>query len=99
VRSGSISDLVSNRTTAFARAADLNNLARAVKEYPEALSSRVEGEGVSIDLKTPDPAMLNRYLSERGIYLSHLSLRQQSLEDLFFEVTADAQVGSSAEAA
>jgi len=99
VRSGPISELVSNRTTAFARSADLQSLAAAVKEYPGALSSRVEGEGVAIDLKEPDTARLNQYLSERGIYLSHLSFRQQSLEDLFFEVTSEVSVRKPVEAA
>jgi ABC-2 type transport system ATP-binding protein len=92
LRNGPISELVSNRATAFLRSHDVQALYAAVREYPEALSSRVEGEGVTIDLKIPDTAALNRFLSERGIYLSHLTFKQQSLEDLFFEVTSESGI-------
>jgi ABC-2 type transport system ATP-binding protein len=96
VRSGTISELVSSRAIAFARSPDLQLLLEAVRGYPEALSARVEGEGVAINLKVPDTAALNRYLSEREIYLSHLSLRQQSLEEVFLELTAPTQSGKEA---
>lgn len=34
----------------------------------------------------PDPAAINRALSEQGIYLSHLSVRRSTLEDQFLEL-------------
>lgn len=95
VRQGAISELVSNRTTAFARADNLESLLAAAREYPGASGARIEGEGVSIELSAPDTAELNRYLAERGIFLSHLSHRRQSLEELFFEVTSEVIPGAA----
>lgn len=94
VRNGAISELVSTRTTAFARSDHLEGLVAAAREYPGADGARIEGEGVTIELNAPDTAELNRYLAERGIYLSHLSHRRQSLEELFFEVTSELSPGA-----
>ena len=87
LRSGSITELVSSHPIASLRAEDLSALLEAVRGYPEALSCKLEGVNVIAELKSSDTAALNRFLSERGIHLSHLSLRQPSLEEIFFEVT------------
>jgi len=38
-------------------------------------------------LEDEDLAPLNRFVAERGVYVSHLALRQKSLEDVFMELT------------
>jgi ABC-2 type transport system ATP-binding protein len=49
-----------------------------VEEHPEYLLATVD--------KSLTPAKLNQYLVEQGIYLSHLSYQQQSLEDHFLQI-------------
>ena len=42
---------------------------------------------VLVELETDDPAALNRFLAERGIYAAHLARRRLTLEEAFMELT------------
>lgn len=48
---------------------------------------KLDGDKIKASLKAPmDGAMLNQLLAEKGIYLSHLVLKKQSLENQFIEL-------------
>ncbi|MFL9844315.1 ABC transporter ATP-binding protein [Flavobacterium rhizosphaerae] len=71
------------------KAYDNSLLAAALTDY-SAVSSIQEREGFVI-VNTNQPvasADLNRYLAEKGIYLSHLVQRKQSLEEQFLQLTS-----------
>ena len=68
------------------RAADTPRLHEIVTELPGLLGARIEDDTVIIELQDDDLAPVNRFVAERGVSLSHLALRQRSLEDVFMEV-------------
>ena len=49
-------------------------------------ASLAEGS-VTAELQGDDLAALNRFVAEKGVYLSHLALEERSLEDVFIELT------------
>lgn len=87
-REGSVSEITSARTVAAVRAdGDVETLRSAVSEFAGASHARAEDDRVLVRLEGAGVADLNRFLAERGIYASHLSLERQSLEDAFMEIT------------
>ena len=88
IREGSVDEITSARTVAAVAAdGDPEALRLAVSEFEGASTARVEDGRVLVHLAAGGLAELNRFLSERGIYASHLSLERQSLEDAFMEIT------------
>jgi ABC-2 type transport system ATP-binding protein len=87
VRQASIADITSGATIAGLRSTDLAALEIAVREYPGSITAALQDDMVVAELEDDDLASLNRYLSDRGVYLSHLGLVQRSLEDVFMELT------------
>ena len=88
IREGSVDELTSARTVAAVGAdMDMEALQLAVAEFEGASNTRVVDGRVLAQLEGGGLAELNRFLSERGIYASHLSLERQSLEDAFMEIT------------
>ncbi len=87
VRQSSVAELTSGGTVARLVAANLDKLQSIVEEYPETTNVSCRDDGVIAELKTEDLGGLNRWVAERGIYVSHLSLEQRSLEDVFIELT------------
>jgi ABC-2 type transport system ATP-binding protein len=69
------------------RASDATELASALRDYPAARSVAREGDLVRVEVDDGDLAALNRWLGERGVHLSHLSLERRTLEDAFLEST------------
>lgn len=101
----SVTDIVGGAFVVGLEAADTEALDRAVRTYPGAASVRRDGHVVVAQLDDDDLAALNRFLAGRGIYVSHLSRRRRSLEDVFMELTgtsdtmhqlADGSAGGSA---
>ncbi|WP_419161718.1 ABC transporter ATP-binding protein [Candidatus Palauibacter sp.] len=91
VREGSVSEITSARTVAAVGAdMDLEALRLAVAEFEGASNARAEDGRVLVHLAVGGLSELNRFLAERGIYASHLSLERQSLEDAFMEITGGA---------
>ena len=91
VREGSVSEITSARTVAAVGAdMDLEALRLAVAEFEGASNARAEDGRVLAHLADGGLSELNRFLAERGIYASHLSLERQSLEDAFMEITGGA---------
>ncbi|WP_420462013.1 ABC transporter ATP-binding protein [Candidatus Palauibacter sp.] len=88
IREGSMDELTSARTVAAVGAdMDVEALKLAVTEFEGASNTRVVDGRVLAQLAGGGLSELNRFLSERGIYASHLSLERQSLEDAFMEIT------------
>ena len=59
----------------------------ALADYPAARSVERDGDLVRVEVEDGDLAALNRWLGERGVHLSHLSLERRTLEDAFLEST------------
>ena len=88
VREESVDEITAARTlAAVAVDGDLEALRVAVAEFSGASGARIAGGRVLVKLTDGGLSELNRFLSERGIHASHLSLERPSLEDAFMEVT------------
>ena len=90
VRTSSVRDLKSTKITAAIRGGELDVLRSIAAAYPEATGAHIDNDTVLVDLKTDDLGALNQYIAGRGVYLTHLALHEQTLEDVFMELTRDA---------
>jgi len=87
-RQASVSELTGGRTLVGLRAPmELETLMKAAGEFPAAASTVVRDDRVVVELDEDDPAALNRFLVERGIYVAHLAREHVTLEDAFMELT------------
>ncbi len=87
VRSGPVGDVVGGGSVAVLMAPDPEMLLAHARAYPGARTAARDGDRVRVELDEPDLASLNRWLAERDIHLSHLSLERRTLEDAFLETT------------
>ena len=88
VHEGSVEEVTAaGAVAAVAAEGDLEALRLAVSEFEGAHNVRVDDGRVLAQLGGGGLAELNRFLAERGIYASHLSLERPSLEDAFMEIT------------
>ncbi|MFW6078038.1 MAG: ABC transporter ATP-binding protein [Gemmatimonadota bacterium] len=87
LRRASVEEFTSGGVTVGVRGGGLQSLRAALDAYPAATSSAIREDMVVAELRDDDLSGLNRYLAERGIYVSHLALRRRSLEDAFLELT------------
>jgi len=62
-------------------------LKTVVSQYDKFVSMTVEPDGLLVELADSNLAALNRFLFEKGISLSHLAMRRQTLEEAFLELT------------
>jgi ABC-2 type transport system ATP-binding protein len=91
VRQAAVSEITQGGAALAAlRATDPGALAAALGDYPAVRGVERDGEIVRVEVEDGDLAALNRWLGERGVYLSHLSLERRTLEDAFLESTDDA---------
>ena len=90
VATGTVAEIVGGEVTAVVRAEDDDALRAALEAYPEAASVRASDQGLVVALASDDLAALNRYLTGRGIHVSHLARRHRSLEDAFMDLTGEA---------
>jgi ABC-type multidrug transport system ATPase subunit len=91
LRQASVADIVAGTVVAELRGPDPARLRAIVDDFPGARGTRLDDATVVVELEDDDLAPLNQFVAERGMYLSHLALRQKSLEDVFMELTgADA---------
>jgi len=82
-------DGMTNQSGFFELQADSNSkLIEILKNHPEVEKiSEIEGK-VIVHFKSQfDPSLLNRYLTEKGIYLNHLVNKKMSLEEQFLALT------------
>ncbi|NTV45964.1 MAG: ABC transporter ATP-binding protein [Chlorobiales bacterium] len=87
VRQGSMRELVSKNLFAVLRAANLDELRQSVQEYNYTISVQLKDTHVLVELSNGDLAALNKFLAMKGVYVSHIADRRQSLEEAFLELT------------
>lgn len=90
-RTGKVTDFTSGSAGLRLRAGDLTQLLNAVNQFEFAKNIHTSENAVCLDLTSGSPASLNRYLSERGIYLDELSSQRASLEQAFLSLTEHEQ--------
>jgi ABC-type multidrug transport system ATPase subunit len=90
-RAGKVTDFTSGSASLRLRAQDLPQLLNAVSQFELAKNVRTSEDAVCLDLISGSPAALNRYLTERGIYLDELVSQRKSLEQAFLSLTEHAQ--------
>lgn len=86
---GSLDQLIRGTSVARVRSADHEVLLNVLGEYTGVVHAERDGEDIVIELRDEDLAALNRFLAGRDVYLSHLVLQRQSLEDVFIDLTGD----------
>jgi ABC-type multidrug transport system ATPase subunit len=67
---------------------------RVLDGHPQVGSVTVEDGGLRVDAPADAAAALNAALVGAGVDVSHLSVRQRSLEDVFLDMTADDHAGA-----
>ncbi len=86
LKHGTVAEITRGDSSYSVHAGDLNSLQTAIENYPGTQHTHRHTDRIIVELKDNDPAALNRYLAQRGIYLSELSEQERSLEDAFMEV-------------
>ena len=87
VATGSVAEITEGARIAVFGAGDANALAEHLRAHPDCTDATVDGDRVRAQIGGQDLAAVNRWLAERGVYVSHLSLERRSLEDAFLEST------------
>jgi ABC-2 type transport system ATP-binding protein len=88
VKQASVAELTDGGgAIAMLRAEDSALLAARVAEYPAIGGVSRDGDVIRATVEDGDLAALNHWLTDRDIYLSHLSLAQRTLEEAFLEAT------------
>ena len=96
VRQASVSEMTAGTVTAGLRGGDAETLLAIVGDYPGAVTVTRQADLVIAELRDDDLAALNAFVAGHGIFLSHLALRQRSLEDVFIELTGEPPTGTTA---
>ncbi len=106
VARGPVAEIVGRAPSGVLRSEDPEALLRALSEHRGIEKAWREDERVVVELGESNLAEVNRYLADRGIYVSLLAPRIHSLEDAFLDLTRDpagpgasASGGDTAEAA
>ena len=89
---GSLAEILAKHTVAGMRAADMSELHRVLKQYPQTVSTTRDGDLMIVELRDGDLAAANGFLAQQGVLLSYLAPRQKTLEDVFLEVTSEGPV-------
>lgn len=90
----SVAEITSDTVSVGLRGGDdLRALADIAADYPGAISVERRDDRVIAELEEDDVASLNRFVAERGVYLSHLAREQRTLEDVFMEITEATESG------
>ena len=67
-----------------------------MREYPATVAVTAEADAAVVEVSDDDLAALNAFCAARGVYLSCLTPRSASLEDVFMDLTSDANGGAAA---
>ena len=87
IRQASVREILAGTVTAGVRGGNPDTLRRIVADYPRTVSTVLQEDMVVVELRDDDLASLNAFVAARGVHLSHLALRQRSLEEVFIELT------------
>jgi|TARA_B100000497_G_scaffold127989_1_gene172336 ABC-2 type transport system ATP-binding protein len=86
--SGSVENMISSHGFFTLQSDDLDELSKTLEEHPSIGTIKSEGIHLIAYLKEPlSGSDLNKLLNEKGIYLSYLVHRKESLEEQFLELT------------
>jgi ABC-2 type transport system ATP-binding protein len=86
--SGKVGEMTTNEQFFELRADDNSQLRAVLRLHPEIAGiDETEGKLLVRFKTTIEPSALNRYLSEQNLFLSHLAVRKNSLEEQFLELT------------
>lgn len=89
---GSVDEVLNNTETILLGAESLETLEAALITYPDYQSHKVSAGFVELKSNgIARPAEINRFLYEKGIVCTHLSIRKKSLENYFLEITANSK--------
>lgn len=67
---------------------DMSQLLTAIQQLPNIESfEEIDGKIIVFSKNEINPTFVNKFLSERNIFLSHLAVKKQSLEQQFLELT------------
>jgi len=94
IRHGTVAQVTAGKFVAELRSADWERLLEAVRGFPGLVSATAEGGTVAAELVDADLRALNAFLAGRGVTLSHLALRQRSLEAVFMELSVASDPGA-----
>ncbi len=87
LQSGSIREILSQDRLVMLKAADLRQLAEALKNFPECEFVKEEGDELLVSLKDQtELSEINRKLCTQGIYLSGIKEHRKNLESTFLEI-------------
>lgn len=89
IRSGPVDEILHGGVRLELRAADGVALRAAVEAFPSVRAVVEDGADLVVEIADEDPAALNRFLAERGVWVHHMARRRTSLEDVFMEATGD----------
>ena len=87
IKQASVKDITSGNVFVGLKGGDLQRLHTVAAGFPKAVSAKVEGDTVVLELHDRELAQVNEYMVQNGIFLSHLAVRERSLEDVFMELT------------
>jgi len=76
-------------TTVEVRGESTERLQAAAESYPRASKVTMRDGAVLVQLHDDDPASLNRWLAEHGVFAAYLAPQRLSLEDAFIDLTRD----------
>ena len=86
--SGTVDGMVAHEAYFELQTNDHKKLIETINLHPEVEKvSEMEGKVIVHFKKVVDAAQLNKYLSEKGIYLNHLVVKKLSLEEQFLALT------------
>ncbi len=86
--SGSVDGMNASHGFFTLKSKDLSALKTAIEMHPDFDTVKIENESVVAILKVPmEASQMNSYLFEKGIVLSHLVHRKESLEEQFLQIT------------
>ncbi len=86
--SGSVDGMNASQGFFTLKSKDLSALKAAIEIHPDFDTVKIENESVVAILKVPmEASQMNSYLFEKGIVLSHLVHRKESLEEQFLQIT------------
>ncbi len=86
--SGKVDEMTTNESFYELQASSNEELKAVIAAHPSIKSIKDEGDKVVIYMRTPTEASeINRFLCERNVFLKHLAVRRNSLEEQFLELT------------
>ncbi len=91
--SGAVDEVLSGKATLELAATDMALLENTLSGQPWVLDLKKEGQWLVLRLADDfGPAGVNKYLSQKNIYLTHLAARNKTLEKYFLELLSENHV-------